>query len=213
MTSRTERTTMSENAGTASVCDCKVGRVLEEFGLTDVDAELARRWRTREASVRDLQEYFNREVLKAATRDAMPDTLDGEVENLYRLLTDDDVSRGMRAQARNRLERQGVDVEGVTESFVSHQTIYRHLRGCTDVEPEEETEAEPVEQAVRRLRRLRSRTETVTRSTLESLQNNGHVGFGDFDVLVDVTVVCNDCGTRKSVVSALRDGGCACEAE
>jgi hypothetical protein len=115
----------------------------------------------------------------------------------------------MRTQARNRLHREGVDVEHLTDAFVSHQTMYRHLRNCLDVEPHDDIQ-NTVESAIGRIRRLKARTEAVSRDTVGSLEENGHVTFGDPDVLVTVTVMCNKCGTQADVLSAVRDGGCEC---
>lgn len=190
-------------------CQCKVGKTRTGFGVSRTDLELGDRWRTGQASVRDLQRRFNLEVLRTAVEDEDVWMLDGEVENLYRLLTDDDVSEGMRTQARNRLRREGIDVERLTDAFVSHQTMYRHLRNCLDVEPQDDVE-NTVESAIDRLRRLEARTEAVSRDTVESLDENGHVTFGDPDVLVSVTVICRECGAQADVLSAVRDGGCEC---
>lgn len=49
--------------------------------------------------------------------------LDGEVENISRLLTDDEVNNGMRTDARRRFDRSGVDAESLERDFVSYQVI------------------------------------------------------------------------------------------
>lgn len=82
--------------------------------------------------------------------------LDGEVENIYRLLTDD-ISTGMRTQACRRLERAGVDVNGLETDFVSRQAVHTYLtsvRGViytTDDNDSVATEATNIRRLTRRM--------------------------------------------------------------
>lgn len=208
----TEVAVMAENTSSwgAFGCECKVGRVSDTFGIGETEADLVRQWRQGEISIRDCQKMFNKEVLQVAIEGAVTNLLDGEVENLYRLLTSDDVSEGMRTQAHNRLEREGVDADRIVQAFVSHQTVYRHLRDCLGMEQQDST-SDSIEQAIDRIRRLRSRAEAVTNGTLESLQKEEDIYFGDTDILVNINVICNECGTQSDIVTAAQNGGCACE--
>jgi|AntRauTorcE11897_2_1112592.scaffolds.fasta_scaffold28616_2 hypothetical protein len=194
-------------------CSCKVGRTVEAFGLSEVNDELAVRRSGRAGdveSLRDLADYFNRSVLLEAMVDAGMSPLEGEVENVYRLLTDDDVSEGMRVRTRNRLEREGVDLDAVESSFVSHPTMGNHLRDCLDVEPSTSSR-DPVETARERIFKMVTRTERVVENTLDGLAASGHVVAGTLAVTVDVQVVCEDCGAHGSVSSFVAGGGCDCE--
>lgn len=71
--------------------------------------------------------------------------LDGEVRNTYRLLTDEDVSSGMRTAKRNELERAGVDVESVERDSVTHQAIYTYLTAVLDVSKQGQDDVDPLE--------------------------------------------------------------------
>lgn len=205
---------MIDGADTAD-CGCKVGRAIDEYGLADCNGWLRDRWTGRQDgdSVRELTAEFNRRVLRAAMTDQGTNPLDGEVENLHRLLTDDDVSGGMRTQARKRLERRGVPIDRVERQFVSHQTVYRHLTGCLDVERQSSggTTRERIERNVRKLRALRQRTEAVTDETVERLATADRVEIDEFDVLVDVSVVCAACGSQHDPDALLLRGGCDCD--
>lgn len=193
-------------------CDCKVGRVVEQYDLDGMHETLAAR-RTGEngspASLRTLADEFNQAVLRAAMRPHGAGVLDGEVENGYRLLTADDVSRGMRTRARKQLESDGVDVEAVEASFVSHPTMGRHLETCIDVEPEPE-ERDPVEAAKERIFKLVSRTEAVVGNTIEGLAAADRVAAGDVAVIVDVRVTCQRCGVQATAATFMDRGGCDC---
>lgn len=112
---------------------CKVERVCGRRDLPTLPERLVERRTETEASLRDLERFFNRAVL-AAMRAAGMELLDGEATNVLRLLTADDVSHAARTEARDRLARAGVDVDGVTGDFLTYGTIRTHLRECAGIE-------------------------------------------------------------------------------
>ena len=195
-----------------AVCSCKVGTASRDWGLESVHDELAAGWREEGASVRQLTARFNRQLLRAGFRRADRTPIDGEIDNLYRVLTDDDVDAGSRTQARERLRRNGVPIEEVEADFVSHQTIYRHLRNCLDIsyDPEDRTVTDRVQNWRDRIRALRARTATVADRGVGSLSESGAIDVGSVDVLVDVSVTCNDCGEFYDLDDLLDRGGCEC---
>jgi hypothetical protein len=188
---------------------CKVDRVSETWGLENIDERLRRRREGSDASLRDLEEFFNREVLEAALRDARAEVVQGEVENTYRLLTADDVSSGAEVEVRDRLERSGVDPEAVTADFVSYQTIRSHLRNCLDIETERSTELTPTD-GKNTVFKLLSRTEVITKRTIDRLRSAGHVAVGDVDVTMSLRVTCTECGEEYAFSRLVDRGGCGC---
>lgn len=189
----------------------KVGRLIRDYGLgEEFGDELERRW-TGEAderlSLRDLADRFNRRLLEAAMRENGMSPLAGEVENIYDLLTGDDVSSADRTRSRRRLEREGVDVSQVTDDFVSYQAIRTYLkdRGAEYSGREDRAAA-----AASTIQQLRSRTATITESKLDQLREGDELDLGQFRVMVDVRVVCEDCGARYAVSDLLDRGGCDC---
>jgi hypothetical protein len=201
------------STGASEPC-CKLGRGIERFDLESLDERLCRRWRgdgVEQQGLRDLAEYANQEMLRRALGEAGVRPVDGEVENLYRLLVDADVSEGRRREAERRLERQGIDAQRVREAFVSHQSVYNHLRGCLDVSYEERVEdAERLARRASALFALQNRAETVTAETLERLSGADLLALDDFDVLVDVRVACDHCGRYHEVDDLFENGGCEC---
>ncbi|MFC6724175.1 rod-determining factor RdfA [Halobium palmae] len=196
-----------------TACDCKVGRVADRYGLDDLDRELRTRWigeGHEKHSLRKLEGYLGRRVLESALFDAGVDTLQGEVENLYDLLSGEDTSEGVRVEARKRLERDGVDVDRVEGDFVSHQSIHTHLRECLDVN-HDPGEGATVERGSSTVYALRNRTETVTAGTLERLRDNGKLALDGFDVYVDVRVACEECGRFHEIGTLFEAGGCDCQ--
>lgn len=190
---------------------------MEEYDLSGVGEELEDRWTDSDpetrASLRELADDLNLRILERALSDAGGRPLEGEVENIYHVLTADDVGGRARTRARARLERHGVDVDELLDDFVSRQAIHTYLTDYRGVSPPQ-SEAAPAERRADRLRsiqRLQSRLETVTRSTLTKLRSAGHLSVGECSVLVTVRVHCADCGVQTPVTALLESGSCDCE--
>lgn len=191
----------------------KVGRVLAEYGLSELHEELPDLWlgESGEAvSLRDLADRINVALVRQAMAEAGADPLEGEAENAYRLLTDDDVSAGVRTQQRNRLERAGVDVAGLESDFVTHQAVHTYLTDALGVSKEPD-ETDPIERHEERIQRLRSRTVAVMEDSLSDLQGE-ELSLGSFDTVVSLQVYCRDCETQHDLADLFREGGCDCDA-
>ncbi|EMA26344.1 rod-determining factor RdfA [Haloarcula argentinensis] len=192
----------------------KVAQLIETYELSSMGAELERAWlgeNGQRQSLRDLADRFNQALLVAAIRDAGMDVIDGEPANFYRLLTDDDVSAGKRIEARNRLDRAGIDVDTLEDQFVTYQAIRYYLTEVRGASYEPESEAAQVEQERGTIDRLRSRVETIVRDTVDRLNTADKLTLGDYRVFVSIDIRCQDCGTRYSISDLLDRGGCNCE--
>jgi hypothetical protein len=192
----------------------KVGRVLSEYGLLDLHEELPDRWVGADGeatSLRELADQFNVAILERAMEEAGADPLEGEAENAYRLLTDDDVSVGVRTQQRNRLEREGLDVDALEDDFVTHQAVHTYLTEAVGVSKKRGDDTDPMEKHEQRVQRLRSRTEAVTENSLSELTSAGTLTLGEHNVVVDLQVYCRDCGSQFDAATLFRRGGCDCE--
>ncbi|MFO7926741.1 MAG: rod-determining factor RdfA [Halobacteriota archaeon] len=188
----------------------KVARLLQEYDMEELGAELERRWTADEdrQSLRELAEFFNRQILERALEDADIRPLDGEVANIYRLLTSDS-SGADRTRIRRRLERDGLDVEAVEKDFVTYQAIRTYLKKHRGAEYTPD-ETDPVEREIKNIQQLRGRVDSVTEGKLDQLRASGHLELGTFRTLVDVRVVCEDCNTQFSAIELLERGHCNC---
>jgi hypothetical protein len=93
---------------------------------------------------------------------------------------------------------------------VSHQTVYRHLINCLKVSKDDEkTSDERREKARDTVYALQQRMELVTESTIDSLRSADITDIGDIEVLVDLQVMCSDCGQSMDFETAVQDG-CRC---
>lgn len=191
----------------------KVVRLIDKYGLEGIGPKLEKRWTTDSEdrmSLRNLADYFNQRLLGQAMVDAEMQPLSGEVENIYRLLTADNVGGADRTRTRRRLEREGIDVEDLERDFVTYQAIRTFLkdqRGAeytTDNRPRIEVETE-------NMQRIRGRTVSITEGKIDQLNKGNHITLGDFRVFVDINVLCEDCGTQFAIDDLLERGGCDCE--
>lgn len=199
--------------GTADAdCNCKVGSLAAEYGLADANDELVARWtgvRGDAESVRSLTDWFNRRLLREEMRAADVDTVEGRVENLYDLLTNPETLEGVRMEAESILSQSGVDVEELQDRFVSHQSVYRHLRNCLGAE--KATATSSVEKERERVNSLQNRSEAVIDDSLGRLRDAGKLAVADFEVLVNFRVSCEECGALHDVADLLARGGCDCQ--
>jgi hypothetical protein len=191
----------------------KVERLLEEYELAELGNALERAWTATDpderASLRDLATRFNERLLEAVLRDAGDAVLEGEIENTYHLLAGDPVSSGDRRRAERRLERQGIDIDALRSDFVSYQAIRTYLKEHRGAEQETD-EVNRRQKAVETVRRLRTRLVTVAEDRLESLQSAGEISLGESRIILDLRVVCEDCGTQQSFTTLIEEGGCEC---
>lgn len=192
----------------------KVATVIHQYNLDYLTNELVDYW-TRDdderRSLRELADYFNKEVLRAAMEKTEMSTLNGEVSNTYRLLTADDVSTGVRTQAETSLERNGINPEQLRQDFASHQAIHTYLTKHQGVEIQSgTTKQERLASTETTIQRLKSRLIAVAEKRLRSLRDNGTITLGTLSVLVDIRVVCEDCGTHTDVSTLLSKRGCDC---
>jgi len=192
----------------------KVERVVDTYDLEGMPDRLADGWLGvggERRSLRELAREFNTAVLRAAIEAAGESPVSGEAANYRRLLTDDEVTAGERTEARRHLESIGVDVERVTDDFLTHQAVHTYLTDRRGLSHEGRTAAERVESAIETQRRLEGRVAQVTDDTLGRLRDSGDLAIQGFDTLVAVTVVCGECGTQHEVTALLEQGGCDCQ--
>lgn len=189
----------------------KVARLIEEYDLEGIGEKMERRWTADDDrwSLRDLADHFNQTILEAALEVEGAQLLNGEVENTYRLLTDDDVAEADKTRVRRRLERDGIEVEDLLDDFLSYQAIRTFLTKHQDAEYTPD-DTDPVETATESLQRLRSRSAQVTESRVTQLRDSGHLALGEARVTVDVRVLCEDCGSQFDIGELLARQGCNC---
>ncbi|WP_248897530.1 rod-determining factor RdfA [Haloplanus halobius] len=193
--------------------DYKVGRVLDRYSLDVAPEDLVERWTgagRERTSLRELADEMNKRVLRSALLEADLTTHDQEIEDTYRILTDDDVSNGIRLQERRKLERNGVDIDQVETDLITYQAIYNFLTECYGATYEGPSDEERISSDIERIERLMSRLQAVTESDLDRLETTDRITVGEYRVFVDVQVYCRDCDSQHSINELLTSGGCQC---
>jgi len=197
-------------------CGCKISRVSKKYKIDGLNEELVHLWTAQDEdrySTRQLSDYINKEILEAALTQAGIQYKSGEIENTYRLLTDDNVSSGARIQTRNELEKDSIPIDTIENDFVSHQSVYNHLTDCLDASIREPSSSERLERSKDSLGALQNRVLAVTTDTVDRLKKNKSLEIGDFNVLVNITVICEDCQRQYTVRELLDRGTCDCSIE
>jgi hypothetical protein len=191
----------------------KVARVIDEYGLVDLGAELEERWTATgddHWSLRDLAAHVNGELVRERLHEAETNPSPADVENALRTLTSDETGAAEETQLRRRLQRAGVDVEDLEGDLVTYQAVRSYLQKSRGAEYERDA-GDRVEAVTGAIQKLRGRLVSVTESKLNGLRSTSRLTLGEFRVIVDLRVLCTDCNTQQDVVALLRAGGCDCE--
>lgn len=195
--------------------DSKVARLIEVYELGEQFGERLEELWTAEGSEREslrmLADRFNEHLLEAAMTDEGMSWVDGEVANIYRLLTDDEVSSGNRTEARKRLEQHGVDVNQLERDFVTYQAIRSYLKEYRGAQHEDERQIDRVDSVVDTIQRLKSRTRSVAEKSLNQLHGNGQITIGEFRLFIDISVHCEECNSQYEFVELVKRDGCDCQ--
>lgn len=190
----------------------KVARVIKEYDLEGMGVRLEAAWtgETGErTSLRDLADEFNEAVLEAALRKAGVSPLNLEVSGTHEALRNGSGPEATRAQ--RRLEREGVDPDALADDFVTHQAIHTYLTKDRKASLPDD-EGDPVERKIETIEKLQGRFAAVTESAVSSLASADELDGDEYDVLVDIRIVCPACGSDHPVGELLREGGCGCSA-
>lgn len=189
-----------------------MARLIDRYDLSGVGDELVAQWTRPDdrKSLRELADEFNERLVRAALADAGVETITDDVEHLYAVLSEQAGSAGERTQVRRRLERSGVDVDALTDDFVSYQAVRSYLTKHRDAELPEASDDEVRAAEADAIEQLRQRTETVAESKLERLESTDRLRVGPYQVLTDVRVLCEACGTQYDVTDLVESGACDC---
>ena len=200
-----------ENANT------KVGRLIAKYGLDGMAADMEERW-TRDdeqsKSIREIEEDFNKAVLRQVLKDSGSQPFDSELDTIYRVINDEQTTMTEDIEVRERLSERNIDADSLAKDFVSHQTIYNFLtkqrkaeyRGTQDPR-------ERLRRSNESVQKIKNRLTAVAQTNVRSLENSGLLTIGEFDVMGEVYVYCRDCNGRFSISELIDREGCECVSE
>lgn len=188
--------------------------MIREYELTGLGGELKAYWTgegVERMSLRDLADYFNRELLEVKMERVGMSLLNNDVETIYRNLTDESVSAGVRTDTENKLSERGLDPDQLTREFVSYQTIRTYLKEYQDAEYTHLSDEEKIEKDRRMIDRLTTRSQSVATDRINKLISTDRISSSDFEVFANIEVLCQDCGTQYSIDDYLDQRGCDCQ--
>ena len=197
--------------------DTKVGRLIAKYGLDGMAADMEERW-TRDdehsKSIREIEEDFNKAVLRQVLEDSGTQPFDSELDAIYRVINDEQTTMTEDIEVRERLSERNVDADSLADDLVSHQTIYNFL---TKQRKAEYRSTQDPRERLRRsnesVQKIKNRLTAVAQTNVRSLENSGLLTLGEFDVMGEVYVYCQDCNSRFSVSELIEREGCECVSE
>lgn len=202
---------MNDSAGKS-----KVASLIQKYNISGIGAEMEDLWTANgdeRLSLRELERYFNKQLLMAVLENADTMPIDGDIGYTYDILIDNDGTEGERTRLRHRLEQKEIDVDQLISDFVSYQSIRTYLTEDRNAEYNREIPPADTATITQQIRRLIGRTSSVTTEKVERLRDRDVINIGSIHVFVDVYVMCEDCGSRYEVSELLQSGGCDCPSE
>lgn len=193
---------------------CKVGRVIETYGLTSadpvfeaIDEELLARWtgagERSAVGYRSLTEWFNKRLLRTVYDDHGRDTLGATVDSDYQVLQGDDDL--VAAELAESLRADGINADELRNALVSWGTMRTHLQDCLD--GQKETATATTDWEVESVRKAMDVTESKVESSLTALAQKDRLAGGDTAAIeVQVKLGCDSCPTRVPFDVALERG-------
>ena len=188
---------------------CKVSRVSRAYRLTGVDQELKRRYENG-GTLHELAGYLN-DRLTAVTLDEMEQPPEAEPSTVRAAIAGDtSVAAPRRDDIRATLAAE-VDIEILKNSYISHETIRRHLnehlevstsKGGFDTFDEFETA-------------LQNYQQQYENGVISALQRAGAKGLIDGSQyrMFSTRVECQQCSKTYRLRELLENRGCSCSAE
>lgn len=191
----------------------KVVRLIGRYGLDGIGDDLESRWvgeNGERTSLRDLATAFNERLVEQALRSEGMGPSETDPETVYRRLTDDSLTSGVRTETRSRLERNGIDVDALQRDFVTYQAIRSYLQDWRGAEYKQVSDTEKRRKDIESIQRLKRRTSSVTESRIANLRDTSRIDADAFDVMVKTEVLCRECGSQYGATEFIDRGGCDC---
>lgn len=186
---------------------CKIQRVAEAYGLSGIDQELRRRYESENATLHGLANYINDRVT-GITLDATDDSVEAEPATVRAALNEaEDMPAIKRDNIRATLAGQ-VDIDVLVDSFVSHETVRRHLNEHLDVSTSRGG-FETIEALQEALDAYQEQYENGVRSALERANKKGLMD-GDQYRIFSTRIECQHCSETYRLQELLESRGCSC---
>lgn len=195
--------------GRDDLCECKIGRKADKYGLGNLDREISAR-RTDGMSLRDLAEFVNIQITEEAINAADAD-IAGDAASVYEALDEDGVIE-RRVQLQDQFATVGIEIEELEDDYVSYQTVRHHLQDCLEMDTSRQG-IESVAEGREVINWARNRDQEIIERTLNRLRRVDEIETGSLNVILTATVECRDCGDSLRIETLLKNGTCECRGQ
>lgn len=179
----------------------------DKYELYDLNGELVTLKTDEDASVRELQEHVNTKIVDSVIQESS--TIVADPKSVYDVLMGDSVSPERRVRLEDSLQSAGIRVDSLTQDFVSHVTVWTHIKDHLEIDTGREKPIS-IEEGKQLINSARSREEGQIENVLKRLDSLNNFEANDIDVTVTVRVFCNECNSSFRLEALLDNGGCDC---
>lgn len=198
-----------EPAQVTEAC-CKVERVATGYALGDIDDELRRRYEAEDATLHELARYVN-DRITAVTLESASIDVDAEPATVRAALAGDDHLPVTKRDDIRATIAGGVDIEVLTGSFVSHETVRKHLNNHLDVSTSRGG-FETVEELEETLSRYEQQYADGVSGALRRAGEKELIDGTDFRIF-STRVECQHCSETYRLQELVGERGCDCQRE
>jgi len=189
-----------------SAC-CKVSRVADAYQLTGIDNELRRRYESEDATLHDLADYVNNRIT-AATVDAIGNPINAEPATVRAALHGEESISATKRDDIKAAFAGRVHLDILTGSFVSHETIRRHLNEHLEVSTSKGG-FDTFEELRDGLIAYEEQYKDGVRSALKRAGKDGMINGEQF-VVFSTRIECEHCSEVYRLQTLLDNDGCDC---
>lgn len=197
---------------------CKLGRTAatHELPIGDEQNGLEEQLRGRwlgvegypETSLRDLTDWFNRQVMRTRYIEQGRNTLDAHLRSDHAVLTDPDHEE--YHALLSDLGTDGIDGEDLRSDFVSVSTLYRHLTECIGAQKHDD-HRDPRAVADDKIAHVRDTAQMYLSDVLSAWESRGVVKSAtEASLTVEIYLECPVC-SRQAAIEVVRQRGYVCE--
>jgi hypothetical protein len=190
-------------------CNCKIGKVARERDLDDLNSHIRRWYVEEDESLRAVARKVNVHILSTVMNDIGGRGL-GPPETVYEALVSEEADATTTATVRDKLSFLGVNVDTLTEQFISHMTVKQHLNEFLDVDTSYTGATDPPDVLDHITDRL-DIVENVIDRGIHRLLEAGNIRLpDDYTITVTARVRCHECARTTPPQELIRTGGCDC---
>lgn len=186
---------------------CKVQRVTKAYQLQDIDYELKRRYEDGDATLHELAKYLNNRIT-TVTLEAVdyPDNI--EPSTARAALTNEESIKPTRRDDIRATLAGVLDIELLTDAYISHETVRRHLNEHLDISTSQGG-FDTFEELQNALESYQEQYKDGVQSALERAGKKGLIEGTEYQIFT-TRVECQQCSETYRLQELLENGGCDC---